>query len=326
MADPNGRNYHVGVDLGGTKILAGIFDQKMQPLGSTKMSTKPQRGADAVIERVARCVLDAVDECDLSLKQVLGVGIGAPGAVDPGHGEVLFAPNLGWKNVAIVKDLEKRLNIPVFLENDCHVSMLGIYEQELKTRPRHVVGIFLGTGIGGGLVLNGEPYFGSANTAGELGHMVIDVHGPKCSCGNRGCFEALASRQAIFRQIEAAVKGGKETLLTEMLGKDLLDMRSGHIRKAINRGDKLVGKIVEDAAKYTGIAVANIANILNPEVVVLGGGVMEALAAEMMPTVLKSAKEHVLSGTFGKLEIIASKLGDKAGITGSAVLARQKTR
>ena len=324
MAD-NARTHLVGVDLGGTKILAGVFDAKLEPLGSTKLTTKAQRGAEAVIERIARCVLDAIDECDLTPKQVRAVGIGAPGTVDPEHGEVIFAPNLGWKDVALVKELEKRLDVPVFLENDCKACMLGVYVEELKSKPRNVLGIFIGTGIGGGLIINGELYAGASHTAGELGHMVIDVNGPKCGCGNKGCFEVFASRLAIFRNIEAAIKDGKETMLTEMLGKDLKGLRSGDIRKAIRRGDKLVEKIVEEAADYTGLAIGNLVNLLNPEIVVLGGGVIEALTDEMMPTIVKSAKSHIMSGN-GKVDIIASKLGDNAGITGAAVLAREKTR
>ena len=326
MADNSARSHLVGVDLGGTKILAGVFDAKLQPLGATKFSTKAQRGPDAVIERVARCVQDAIDECDLSTKQIRAVGIGAPGAVDPEHGEVVFAPNLGWKDVAIVKELEKRLDVPVFLENDCAACMLGVYEQELKAKPQHVLGIFIGTGIGGGLIQNGAPYHGSSHTAGEIGHMVIDVNGPKCSCGNKGCFEVFASRLALFRAIQSAIKNGEKSLLTEMLGEDLKDLRSGDIRKAIRRGDKMVEKIVEEAAEYIGVAIGNLVNILNPEVVVLGGGVMEALSDEMMPTIGKSAKSHVLPGTFRNVEIMASKLGDNAGITGAAALAREKTK
>lgn len=326
MADNNTRNYLVGVDLGGTKILAGVFDSKLQPVGATKFSTKAQRGPDAVLERVARCVSDAIDECDLDVKQISAVGIGAPGAVDPEHGEVIFAPNLGWKDIAVVKSLEKRLDIPVFLENDCHICMLGIYEQELKSKPKNVVGIFIGTGIGGGLIIDGEPFTGANHTAGELGHMVIDVNGPKCNCGNKGCFEVFASRLAIFRAIQSAIKNGDKSELTQMLGEDLKDLRSGDIRKAIRRGDKVVEKIVEEAAEYTGIAVANLVNLLNPEVVVLGGGVIEALGDEMMPAITKSAKSHIMPGLFKNVEIIASKLGDNAGITGAAVLARDKTR
>jgi len=326
MADNNTRNYVVGVDLGGTKILAGVFDSKLQPVGTTKFSTKAQRGPEAVLERVARCVLDAIDECDLETKQIRAVGVGAPGAVDPEHGEVIFAPNLGWKDIAVVKDLEKRLEVPVFLENDCHICMLGVYEQELKSKPKNVVGVFIGTGIGGGMIINGEPFSGANHTAGEVGHMVIDVNGPKCNCGNKGCFEVLAGRLAIFRAIQSAIKNGEKSLLTEMLGEDLKDLRSGDIRKAIRRGDKVVEKIVEEAAEYTGIAVANLVNILNPEIVVLGGGVIEALGDEMMPTITKSAKSHVMPGLFKNVEIFASKLGDNAGITGAAVLARDKTR
>ena len=325
MAD-NNRTHVIGVDLGGTKILAGVFDLKLQSLGSTKFSTKPQRGPEAVIERIARCVIDAIDECDLSLKQVRAVGIGAPGAVDAEHGEVIFAPNLGWKDVALVNELEKRLDVPVFLENDCKACMLGVYEVELKAKPRHALGIFIGTGIGGGIIINGELYGGVNHTAGEVGHMVIDVNGPKCGCGNKGCFEVFASRLALFRAIQAAIKDGQKSILTDMLGDDLKDLRSGHIRKAINRGDKVVEKIVEAAAEYTGLAVGNLINLLNPEVVVLGGGVIEALNDEMMPTIIKTAKEHVMPGTFRNVSIIASKLGDNAGITGAAVLAREKTR
>ena len=163
--------------------------------------------------------------------------------------------------------------MPVFIENDCNASTLGIHEVELKGRSRSLLGIFLGTGIGGGLILDGQLYSGFNRTAGEIGHMVIDVNGPKCGCGNKGCFEALASRTALFRKIQSAVKDGQKTVLTEMLGPELTDMRSGDIRKALRRGDKFVEQIVEEAAEYTGIAVANVINLLNPEVIVLGGGV-----------------------------------------------------
>jgi glucokinase len=171
--------------------------------------------------------------------------------------------------------------------------------------------------------LNGEIYSGFNRSAGEIGHMVLEVSGPKCACGNTGCFEALASRTALFRRIQTAVKDGQKTLLTDMLGPDLEDLRSGDLRKAIRRGDKFVDHIVEEAAEYTGIAVANIINLLNPEVVVLGGGVIEALEDEMMSIIVETAMEYALSGTTKGIEIIASKLGDDAGITGGTVLARR---
>ncbi len=327
MADSNDNpQYLVGVDFGGTKIYAGVFKPSLQLIGTARISTKPQRGVDTVVERLARAVRDAVDECDLDLKQVRGVGIGAPGAVDPEDGRILFAPNLEWKDVPLKKELEKALGVPVFLENDCNIAMLGVYEVELEAKPKNVLGIFLGTGIGGGIIINGELYSGFNRTAGEVGHMVLETGGPKCGCGNNGCFEALASRTAIFRRLREGVKGGEKTILTEMLGKDLDDMRSGDLRKALKRGDKFAEKIIEEAAEYTGIAVANLMNVLNPEVVVLGGGVMEALEDQMLAIIVETAMDYAMPGTSKGVKIIASKLGDDAGITGGAVLARRETR
>lgn len=316
----------IGVDLGGTKILAGVFDTSLECIGTAKVSTKAQRGTDAVVERVVRCVQDAADEADLSLKEIKGVGIGAPGAIDFDNGSVIFAPNLGWKNVPLKKELEKSLGVPVLVENDANICMLGVYVVELKSKPKNVIGIFVGTGIGGGLVLNGEIYRGFNHTAGEIGHMVVDIHGPKCGCGNDGCIEAIASRTALFQQIKAGIKDGEKTILTEMLGDDLADMRSGDLRKAIRRGDKFVGRVVENAATHIGIAIASLVNIIGPEIVVLGGGVIEALSDEMMDVIVKTTREHAFSGTMKGVEIIASKLGDNAGITGAAVLARQQTK
>jgi glucokinase len=319
----NKSDFFVGVDLGGTKILAAVFDAALNCLGRVKLSTKSERGADEVIGRIARCVRDAVDEYDLDLKQIRAVGIGAPGTVDAEAGRVLFAPNLQWEDVALKKTLEKQLGVPVFVENDANAAVLGIYETELGAKPRHVVGVFLGTGIGGGLILDGKLYAGSSGTAGEIGHMVLEVGGPKCNCGSRGCFEALASRTAIFRKLSEAVSDGKKTLLTESLGPDLKDLRSGDLRKAIKKGDKLVEQIVEEAAEYTGVAVANLINLLNPQVVVLGGGVIDALGDEMMAIVLETARDYSLNAASKGVEIMASKKGDDAGITGGAVLARR---
>jgi len=315
------------VDLGGTKILAGVFTSSLECTATAKLSTKSQRGVDEVIDRIARCAQDAVDEADLSMKQVAGIGIGAPGAVNFSDGTVIFAPNLeGWRDVPLKKALEKKLDVPVFVENDCNISALGVHVAELKGKPRSMIGIFVGTGIGGGIIINGELYSGFCHTAGEIGHMVLDISGPKCGCGNKGCFEALASRTAIFQQIKNGIKDGQKTMLTEMLGEDLDDLRSGDLRKAIRRGDKFVDRVIEEAAEYIGIATANLANILNPEVIVLGGGVLEALADEMMSVIVETAKDYAMPGVLKGVEIVASKLGDNAGITGGAVLARREVK
>ncbi len=321
MAD--GKEYFVGVDLGGTKILAAVFSPALKCLGKSKRSTKAERGAQAVIDRIARCVSDAVDECDLDLKLCRGVGIGAPGAVDFEAGKVVFAPNLDWKDLPLKKELEKRLEVPVFLDNDCNVCSLGVYEKELGAKPASMVGMFIGTGIGGGLVLEGKPYSGMSHTAGEIVHMLVQVDWPKCGSGRKGCLEAVASRTAMFKRLQTAVKDGEKTELTDIVGEDLSDLKSSHLRKALKRGDKLVKRTIEDAARYIGIGAANLINILNPEYVVLGGGVIDALEDEMFGAIVESAREHTFPGADRGLKIVASKLGDDAGITGAAVLARR---
>jgi glucokinase len=321
------QEYVVGVDLGGTKILAGVFNNQMKCLGKVKASTKAVRGPEAVIERIARLVEDAVDECDLKIEQVRGVGLGAPGAVDTQTGRVIFAPNLpGWSDVPLKKELEKDLKLPVFVENDGNICTLGVHSFELDSKPKQMVGVFIGTGIGAGLILDGKLYSGFNKTAGEVGHMVLEVGGPKCNCGNKGCFEAVAGRQAIFRKIQAQVKEGGKTVLTETLGSELDDMRSGDLRKALRRGDKLVERVIEEAAEYIGIGIANLINLLSPEIVVLGGGVIDALEDEMMAIIVETAHDYALPGTDKGIEIIPSKLGDDAGIVGGAVLARRETK
>lgn len=318
----NEPDYIIGVDLGGTKIMAGVFDRKLNCLASAKKKTKSYKGPEAVIERIAECIREAVEERSISLKDVGAIGIGAPGSVDPDAGRVIFAPNLNWRDIPLRKQLESHVDVPVYLENDCNLATLGVHEVELGGKPKFMVGIFIGTGIGCGIIIDGRRYTGFNGTGGEIGHMVLDVNGPVCGCGNKGCFEALASRTAIFNQIIAGIKSGKEPLIEQMLGEDLEDLRSAKLRKAIEAGDKFVIKIIQEAARYTGIAVANVINLLNPEFVVLGGGLIEQVKEEMIGIIEETAKKYAMPGTLDKVSIQSSKLADDAGIVGGAVLAR----
>ena len=313
----------VGVDFGGTKILSGVFGPGQELAGTLKVSTKAQRPTGEVIDRIARCVRDSVDECDFGFKQVKAIGIGAPGAIDTDKGVVINAPNLGWLDVPLKKELEDRLEVPVFLDNDCNVCTLGVYEVELHSEPRDVVGVFLGTGIGAGLIFNGKMYSGFNRTAGEIGHMIIRAGGAADKENPGETFEELASRTAIFRRIKQAVKDGKKTALTDSLGPDLEDMRSGDLRKAVRKGDKLVENIVEEAAIFAGIGLANVINLLNPAVIVVGGGLIEALEEVMFELIEKHARKFALPGVAKGIKILPSKLGDKAGIYGAAVLGRR---
>ena len=182
-------DYFVGVDLGGTKILAGVFDDKLNCLGRTKMSTKSERGPEEVIERIARCARDVVDECDLDFKQVRAMGIGAPGAVDPETGRVIFAPNLQWQDVPLKKLMEKQMGVPTAVENDCNSATLGVFEKELQSKPRYMVGIFIGTGIGGGFIIDGKLYPGASGTAAEIGHWSFRLAVPSAIAATAGALK-----------------------------------------------------------------------------------------------------------------------------------------
>lgn len=313
--------YLIGVDFGGTKILSAVFDSDLNCLGRSKKKTKAERGKEAVIVRIADCVHEACADAGVELSAVSGLGIGAPGAIDLNRGVVVAAPNLGWSEVPLQSALHHELNVPVFLQNDCNVALQGILEKEFPSTPKSLIGIFVGTGIGGGIMFNGQPYSGATGTAGEIGHMIIRAGGPQCSCGNRGCLESLASRKAIYRQLENRMKGGEVTSLSS--DTDLEGLRSRALRKAIKHGDPLVTSVVENAAENIGLAVGSLINILGPEVVVLGGGVIDALEMFMLGPIIETAREVALGEAARQVPIVASTLGDDAGIVGGAVIARK---
>ena len=237
---------YIGVDLGGTKILAGIFDSEHHCLASDKTKTKPEEGYVAVCRRIVETVRSAAELAGVDPEKVSGAGIGAPGSISSDESRVLFAPNLDWRDAPLKADLEAQLGCPVWLGNDCNVAAIGIHRLELEAKPNDMVSIFLGTGIGAGIITNGVFLTGATRAAGEVGHMVLDPDGPVCGCGTSGCFEALASRTAIFNKVKAAVKDGRKTLLMDNGGNSLTKIRSGKLRRAIEDGDKLSIKVLNE--------------------------------------------------------------------------------
>ena len=238
---------------------------------------------------------------------------------------MLFAPNLDWRDVALKADLEAQLGCPVWLGNDCNVAATGIHRLELEAKPNDMVSIFLGTGIGAGIITNGVFLTGATRAAGEVGHMVLDPDGPVCGCGTSGCFEALASRTAIFNRVKSAVNdGGELTQLMEADDPSVTRIRSGKLRRAVEAGDKLATAVLDETCFYTGIAIANLCNLLNPEVVSLGGGLIEQLHTVMLPKIRAAALGRIMPGA-RQVRIMATTLGDAAGITGAAILAHDHT-
>ncbi|RKU34425.1 ROK family protein [Candidatus Poribacteria bacterium] len=315
----------IAVDMGGTKILAAVVNAEGDILGTAKIPTKADKGAAVVIDRIASCIQKAVDKSRVARASIQAVGIGAPGPLDPGTGIVLFAPNLGWTNVPLKTELENRVCLPTFVDNDVNVGTLGEHAFGAGKGMSTLVGIFVGTGIGGGIIMDGELFHGASQTAGEIGHIIVKAGGPRCGCGTRGCLEALASRTAITRQLQKAiVKKGKKSILPELTGGDLKLIRSGALAKALRSNDKLTMKVFKKATKYLGVGIASIVNFLNPEMIVLGGGVVEALDDSFLDDIAAVVADYSLPNTLSGVRIVKAQLGDDAGILGAAALARQR--
>ena len=322
MAGPRKGRYYLGIDVGGTKILAGLFDRSINLLAKWKIKTKADRGGDVVIDRIARAARELVEDQGLRMADIRAIGLGVPGVVIKGR--VYNAYNLRWDEVSIQTILRRRLRVPVFVDNDCNLFTLGIHRVELKGKPDTMAGVFLGTGFGGGLIINGQLFRGHNFAAGEFGQITIDKNGLKTAHSFRGSLESLASRTGIVRALRKAVLEGEETMLQEELGPHLTGVRSRHLRIALAERDPLAKRIVKQAAEDTGIGVAAIISAIGPEYVMINGGVIEALHKAMLPVIRKTAAAHVLPGTMDGIKIEVSKLGDDGGIHGAAILASEE--
>ena len=315
-------DYVVGVDMGGTKILAAIIGSNGQIVSRFKAMTRADKSADEVIHRIAECISESIKKANLDHTQIRGIGIGAPGVIDSKTGVVIYAPNLRWTNVALKTALENQIKIPVTVDNDVNLGTLGEQALGAGRGVDNLIGIFVGTGIGGGIILNGKLFYGANRTAGEIGHVILKPDGPRCSCGNRGCLEALASRTAISRYVRKAItQQGKKSILPELNGGSLDLVRSGALAKAVKRGDKVTVKAIERAQYYLGVGVATVVGIVNPQVVVLGGGLIEAMGEDFVNSAYDVAAGLALPNAMNGVEVVSAKLGDDAGVIGAAVHA-----
>jgi glucokinase len=318
--------YTISIDLGGTKILAAVVDGQDEIVGKAKMQTLAREGVDEVIARLAGTARQAARKARVDWAQVAGVGIGAPGPVDPHAGIVYNPPNLhGWQKVPLGPRLSELLEVPVCVENDVNLGTLGEYKMGAGRGTRDMVGIFVGTGVGGGLILDGKLRTGFRHAAGELGHMVVLADGPVCGCGRRGCLEAMASRTAIERDIRLGLQAGRESLIREWSEGKPLRLTSGVIARALQKGDPLVTDVMRRAQWYLGLLTASVVNFLDPEMVVFGGGVVEALDDEFLAPIRVTAREHYIQKMDAdRVRIVPGKLGDYAAVLGAAALVRDR--
>ncbi|MEJ2013230.1 MAG: ROK family protein [Anaerolineales bacterium] len=310
----------LAVDFGGTNIRVARFEHGQPPSqANLKHPTEADQGPEAVLQRLK----DAIKELLPDDRAGLRIGIGAPGPLDPYQGIVLSAPNLpGWKDIPLRKIIEDEFDVPVNLGNDANVAALGEWKFGAGQGTKHLIYMTISTGIGGGVITDGQLLLGSRGLAAELGHMTVDPNGPLCGCGQRGHIEALAAGPAIARRAIAALEMESESSLHEVIQRDG-DLDAAEVGKAALAGDELATRIILETGRYLGIHLANLAHAFNPQVFVLGGGVSQ-IGALLFDAVEQALHEHVMDPAYlDGLRVLPAKLGDDAGLVGAMVLASQ---
>jgi len=316
----------VGVDLGGTNIVVGAMsDDGSKQYGMHSEPTRAEEGADRVIERMAQMVETAVTttmrETGAPRSAFQGVGIGAPGPLDRDKGIVLVAPNLKWHDVPLRDRMTALTGLPAAIDNDANCATYGEWWIGAARGGRNVVGITIGTGIGGGLILDGKLYHGSSDMAGEIGHITIDQNGRRCGCGNYGCLEAYASGPAIADRAREALTADGGSILRELVNGDLSRITAQTVYDASSRGDSVARDVVRDTARFLGTGIANLLNIFNPDVVVIAGGVTQAGDALFEP-LNAEVRRRAFRSAVDACRIVPGQLPGNAGVVGAVAAFR----
>lgn len=317
------KRYSIGIDLGGTKILIALVNRETgEVVSSVKKKTKKDKGPKNIIKKMLEGIEELLEECKVTKDEISSIGVGAAGQVDRENGILIGAPNLDCYDLNIKKHLEEHFNLPVYLGNDVEIAAIGEMRFGAAKGYNDLVCIFVGTGVGSSVVKDEKIIHGATGTAGEIGHMIVDLNGRQCACGAHGCLEAYASRSAIERRIEGALRKGRKSCILDYLegGKSIT---SGMIQKAIEKDDELVLQCVTEASEYLSGGIASIINFINPKLIVLGGGLIEAVDFFYQKTI-KKARSKSLPVPAEKIEFKKASLGDFSGVIGAAFLEDRK--
>lgn len=321
-----GQRIFLGIDIGGTKISGLVTDEKGKILGRAKKKSRAEKGEDTVLKRAEDVGREAAQVANVPWQDIAVVGVGAPSPILP-DGTAVNAPNMGWKNFPLSKSLSRAFDKPVYAENDCNAGTFGEFILGGHKKARTLIGMFMGTGLGGGIVKDGKLITGENHMGGEVGHMTIHMGGRPCACGKEGCVEAYASKKGMGYAFKKAILlDGRTSILTELLeGSGYDNVRSALLKKAWDAKDEVTRETLTDAATHLGAAVGNLITLLGPNVVVLGGGVMDSLGDELLPLVQKAALRHTFpprSANDTSLEL--ASLGDDAVALGAMAYARSR--
>jgi glucokinase len=309
----------LGIDIGGTTFTVGAISTEGRRVGALREEpTNPKDGADGVLHRIAaagRAVMDDARRVELQA-EFIGIGAGAPGPLDAEAGVVLLTPNLGWVDYPLRDRLQAALGLPTVIDNDANCAVLGEWWRGAAQGTRHAIGFTIGTGIGGGLIVDGKLYHGASGCAGEIGHTTIEANGRHCACGNYGCLEAYASGLAIARRAVEAIESGEVTTLLQRAGGDPARISARTVYDAAHDGDELARELVHETAQFLGAGVANLVNVFNPEVVVVCGGVTRAGDLLFVP-LRREVARRAFKPAVQAVRIVAQQL-EAPGVFGAA--------
>jgi len=311
-----GKAYNICLDIGGTKVLGAIFDEKGKIVHRLKKKTK---SGGELTENIEEVIIGVVDEMRTSFglkkSQLHAISAGAPGVIDQQAGIVLFSPNLPWRNYDIRTPIEKKFGVQFQIGNDVNMGVLGEYRYGAAKGFRNVVGFFVGTGMGGGLILDGKLFTGNAFKAGEYGHMILDPEGPLCNCGQRGCLEAFSSKKGMASYISQQLSRGRKSVMEGKLENGVFKSKS--LKKALEAKDPVAMEAVERACHYLAVATGNMINVISPDVVVYGGGVMEAMGDLFLEKILAQVDRYCMTSIRPTVELKKAALGDDSVLYGA---------
>ena len=325
----NDTRWIVGVDLGGTNISVGVVPFEGGEVSAlhtrpTMATRGPKFVVDRIVEMVERSIAEIVTKEGVPRDSIVGVGIGSPGPLDRASGVVINTPNLGWRNFPLRDLVSNAVHLPATLDNDANCATYGEWWLGAGRDVDTLVGFTLGTGIGGGIVINGEIFHGVSDAAAELGHMTIDMNGRRCACGNYGCLEAYASGPAIALRAVEGIQAGADTILLQLAGGKPEALTAATVYEGVVRGDAYANEVMKDTARFLGAGIANMINILNPEMVVISGGVTRA-GAHLFDPLRTEVRRRAFKSAEEACQIVPALMPDRAGVVGAAGVFKRET-
>ena len=322
----NSESLILGVDLGGTKILTAVVNSQGKMLSIDHSCTPAAEGPDAVMQSIVESTGRALDQAEIAIYELDAIGIGAAGLSNPETGIIFTSPNLpGWRDVPLRDVIEKRLGKKTFLINDANAAALGEFYFGAGRGSRNFIYITISTGIGGGIIIDGKIYTGATGAAGEVGHMTIDVNGPLCNCGNKGCWEILASGTALAREAKHRIKDGVKTSILDYVDGDMEKVTARVIHTAAQQGDSLAKEVIARTGYYVGIGLANLINIFNPEMIVIGGG-LSNIGDMLLGPAFEEAGKRAYREAFEVVRFAPAELGRNSGVLGASAFALQEMK